>query len=49
MIPQYDRDQLEQFLIQEQAVLQACVDLLKHQIPLADWPREVRIALLLAI
>lgn len=49
MITTYNRQQLEQFLVQEQAVLQDCVDLLNRQIPLSDWPDDVRAAFLLAI
>lgn len=49
MIPKYDRHQLEQFIAQETTILQACVDLLNLRTPLADWPRDVRVAFLLAI
>jgi hypothetical protein len=49
MIPQYDRQQLENFLVQEQVILRECVRLLKRQVPLEDWPADVRTAFLLAI
>ncbi len=49
MITHYDRHQLEQLIVQEQTILQECVDLLKRRIPLSEWPRDVRVAFLLAI
>ncbi|GAK61468.1 hypothetical protein U27_01369 [Candidatus Vecturithrix granuli] len=49
MITTYNRQQIEQFLVQEQTVLQECVNLLHRKIPLSDWPDNVRAAFLLAL
>jgi hypothetical protein len=49
MIRQYDRHQLEQFIIQEHTILQECVDLLNRKIPFPEWPEDVRTAFLLAL
>ena len=49
MIKKYDRYQLEAFMVREQAILRACIDLLNRKIPLSEWPRDVRVAFLLAI
>ncbi len=45
----YDKDHLENLIVQENKILQECIDLLNHRIPLSDWPYEVRVAFLLAI
>lgn len=45
----YKRRQVEQNLLRERKVLQECVYLLKHKIPISEWPCDVRVAFLLAI
>ena len=49
MTTKYNRHQIEEFIVQEQTILQECVDLLNRRTPLADWPHEVRVAFLAAI
>jgi hypothetical protein len=45
----YDRNDLETFIIHENKILEDCIDLINQRIPLADWPRDQRVAFLLAI
>ncbi len=45
---QYNQQQLEKRIIHEESVLADVVNLLKQRTPLADWPRDVREAFLLA-
>ncbi len=49
MMSKYNRQQLEQFIVHEQRILQECVDVLNHKTPLSEWPHDVRVAFLLAI
>jgi len=49
MISKYSRQELKQFITQENTILQECVSLLSRKAPLAEWSNDVRIAFLLAI
>ena len=45
----YDRNHLENLIVQENEILYECVAMLNRKIPLHDWPCEVRAAFLLAL
>lgn len=45
----HKREDLERFIAQENRILEECVDLINRKIPLLEWPRETRIAFLLAL
>ncbi len=44
-----DITSVENRIIQEELLLKDCANLLERRVPLADWPREVRAAFLLAL
>ncbi len=45
----HEREDLESFIAHENKILEECVDLINRRIPLSEWPRETRIAFLLAL
>jgi hypothetical protein len=45
----HKREDLERFIAQENRILEECVALINRRIPLPEWPRETRIAFLLAL
>ena len=49
MISTYSSHQLQQFIAQENTILQECVNLLSQKTPLSEWSRDVLTAFLLAI
>lgn len=45
----HKRRDLERFIVQENRILEECVDLINRRVPLSEWPPETRIAFLLAL
>jgi len=45
----YDRNHLENLIVQENEILHECVVMLNRKIPICDWSCDVRTAFLLAI
>jgi hypothetical protein len=45
----HKREDIERFIVHENRILEECVDLINRRVPLSEWPRETRIAFLLAL